>query len=76
MRGIFQANRFNFGALNLTCARPVVSYALAPTKTKFVFFCAKRRIADYWQEIGPIQMAQIIARLNLLNILELFIFNK
>ena len=29
----------------LTCVRPVVSYALASTKNKFVFFCAKIRIA-------------------------------
>ena len=47
----------------LTCARPVISYALAPTNAKFCFvFCAKTRIADDWRDVGPIQIYQIIAR--------------
>ena len=54
---------------SLTCARPVGSYKLAPTKIKFGFFRDKRRFVDDWRDIGPIQKDQIIARPNLYNIL-------
>ena len=37
-------------------------------------FRAKRRIADNWRHVGPIQIDQMIARPNLYNILEVSIF--
>ena len=59
------------GTDGLTSARPLVSYALALTKTKFVFFSRYCR-----RDVGPIQIDQIIARPNLYNILEVSIFNN
>ena len=47
-----------------------------PLKQNLTNSRAKTRIADDWRDIEPIQMAQILARPNLYNILEVSIFKK
>ena len=45
-----------------------------PLKPNLTIFRAKIRIADDWRDVEPIQMAQILARPNLYNILKIPIF--
>ena len=45
-----------------------------PLKPNLTNFRAKRRIADDWRDVEPIQMAQILAKRNSYNILKVSIF--
>ena len=60
----------------LTCVRPVVSYASAPDGPNLGKFSLWRRIDGDLSNVELIQIAQIIARPNSYNILEVPIFKK
>ena len=61
---------------NLTCVRPVVSYASAPGDPNLGKFRLWKRIAEDLGDLELIRIAQILARPNLYNILEIPIFKK
>ena len=61
---------------NLTCVRPVVSYASAPGDPNFGKFRLWKRIAEDLGHVELIRLAQILAWPNLYTILEISIFKK